>query len=150
MERREVLTEDLGFLLTRAAGVVVRSTNDALTPFGLRVRSYSVLAVSCDEPGGVTQRQVAATMGLDPSQIVSIIDELEGRGLVIRTPDPSDRRNKLIVATDEGHRLYKEARRRNLEVQASYFAEMPAGALDELREVLGQIVFPEASDDLER
>lgn|SRR5574340_886481 len=144
MERHEVLTEDLGFLLTRASAVVVRSTNDMLTPLGLRVRSYSVLALSCDEPDGVTQRQVAATMGLDPSQIVSIIDELEGRGLVIRTPDPSDRRNKLIVATDEGHRLYKEARRRNLEVQATHFAEMPPGTLDAVRDVLGKIVFPEA------
>ena len=40
------LTEDIGFLLARVSGEVVRATNAALAPEGLRVRHYSVLLLS--------------------------------------------------------------------------------------------------------
>lgn len=101
MAESQALSDDIGFLLSRVGGMVLGAVNKALVPTGLRVRSYSVLVLACEQAEGVNQRGVAATMGLDPSQIVGLVDELEERGLVVRTLDPSDRRNKLIAATDE-------------------------------------------------
>ncbi|MGW3480532.1 MarR family winged helix-turn-helix transcriptional regulator [Rhodococcus indonesiensis] len=146
MERRRVLEDDLGFLLTRASAMVVRSVNEALAPLGLRVRPYTVLSLACDEPAGVAQRRIAADMGLDPSQIVAIVDELESRNLVARTADPGDRRNKLVVATDEGRKLCDEARRLSEEVSARHFAGADPALLDEMRKVLGRMVFSESVD----
>ena len=37
------------------------------------------------------------------------LDRLERAGLVVRRPDPKDRRGKLIVLTDPGKRLIDEA-----------------------------------------
>ncbi|MHA6804758.1 MarR family winged helix-turn-helix transcriptional regulator [Salinifilum ghardaiensis] len=142
MSANSSLAEDLGFLLSRASGVVARSASDALAPLGLRVRSYSVLALAGEEEGGVTQRRLAALMGLDPSQVVALVDELEGRGLVTRAPDPVDRRNKLIVATEEGHRVRGEAQQRVDGAQEDHFARIPQQHLEQLRGVLQQIVFP--------
>ncbi|GAB3562063.1 MarR family transcriptional regulator [Amycolatopsis endophytica] len=104
-----VLTDDLGFLLSRASGLVVRGTNAALAADGLRVRQYSVLVLACDARGGVSQRDLARILGLDPSQIVQLVDELTASGLLERRSSPADRRTKLIVATEKGRMAREEA-----------------------------------------
>ncbi len=106
------LTDDLGFLLSRASGLVIQATNAALADQGLRVRSYSVLVAACDRPEGRSQRDLAALLGLDPSQVVALVDELEAAGLVERRPSPSDRRTRLVAATARGRRVRRAAARR--------------------------------------
>lgn len=144
------LTDDLGFLLSRASGAVARPASKTLAPLGLRVRSYSVLALASEHGAGVTQRRLAATMGLDPSQILALVDELEKAGLVERAADPADRRNKLIVPTDNGIRVHEQARARVDEANRSCFDGLPQERVDELRETLRHIAFsddPGASTD---
>jgi DNA-binding MarR family transcriptional regulator len=75
----------------------------------LRVRSYSVLAIVADG-ARPTQRELADFLRLDPSQIVAIVDDLEGRHLVERRQGVADRRARIIVATAEGERVYAAAR----------------------------------------
>lgn len=103
------LTDDLGFLLSRASGLVVRATNEALSGEGLRVRQYSVLALAADAGDGISQRELAGVLGLDPSQVVLLVDELAAAGLVERRPSPTDRRTKLVVATAEGGQVRSRA-----------------------------------------
>lgn len=143
MSTERPFAEDLGFLLSRASGVVAKSVSEALAPLGLRVRSYSVLAFVCEQAEGVTQRRLAALMGLDPSQIVALVDDLEDRGLVSRGMDPNDRRNKLITATREGHRVRHAAQLRVDEEHVGYFDQIPQENLRDLREALRRIAFPE-------
>ncbi|SSC24078.1 DNA-binding transcriptional regulator, MarR family [Klenkia terrae] len=133
------LTDDLGFLLSRASGAVVRATNAALTSHGLRVRQYSVLVLACDAADGVTQRELADVLGLDPSQVVLLVDELAGAGLVERRPSEADRRTRLVVATDAGRRVRADAER-----AATEAVEVPLGLLAEaererLRDMLTRI-----------
>ena len=66
---------DIGFLLSRASGRIVRGTNAALAPTGLRARAYAVLLLVCEQPSGLTQRVIADSLGLAPSQIVALISE---------------------------------------------------------------------------
>ena len=103
------LTEDIGFLLARVSGEVVRATNAALAPEGMRVRHYSVLLLACDSPDGISQRAMARILGLDPSQVVALVDELAQAQLVERQPAPTDRRAKLVTATEAGHRKRERA-----------------------------------------
>jgi DNA-binding MarR family transcriptional regulator len=103
------LGDDIGFLLSRASGLVVRSTNEALADDGLRVRQYSVLLLACDAADGISQRDLAVNLGLDPSQVVLLVDELATAGLVERRPSPSDRRTKLVAATDRGRAASRRA-----------------------------------------
>ena len=105
------LTDDLGFLLSRASGQVVRATNAALAEHGLRVRQYSVLVLACETPDGLSQRELAAVLGLDPSQVVLLVDELAAAGLVERQAAEVDRRTRLVVATPEGRRVREAAGR---------------------------------------
>jgi DNA-binding MarR family transcriptional regulator len=102
------ISQDAGFLLAKlhAAGSVLN--NRALAEFELKERSYSVLALANSELEP-TQREMAEFLSLDPSQIVSIIDELEKRGLVMRAPGKQDRRAKIVSATAEGSALFRQA-----------------------------------------
>ncbi|MEO3798592.1 MarR family transcriptional regulator [Nonomuraea sp. B1E8] len=103
------LLDDTGFLLAHASGVIVRMTNTRLAHLDLRVRHYSVLALVCDRDG-LSQRDIAEFLGMDPSPVVSLIDALEARGLVLRRPHPSDRRAREVRATPDGRAMRDRAR----------------------------------------
>jgi DNA-binding MarR family transcriptional regulator len=45
---------------------------------------------------------LAEQLGLDRSNVTSVVDRLEDRGLVTRQTHPGDRRVKLLVLTDAG------------------------------------------------
>ena len=46
--------------------------------------------------------EFALLLGIDPPYMTLVVDDLEERGLVARKDHPSDRRVKLVVATEEG------------------------------------------------
>ncbi|MFI0738397.1 MarR family winged helix-turn-helix transcriptional regulator [Streptomyces sp. NPDC021100] len=60
--------------------------------------------------GPVPMRGLAALLVCDASNVTGIVDRLEARGLVRREPDPSDRRVKNVVATDEGRETIRRVR----------------------------------------
>ena len=68
-------------------------------PFG-RVRALWRL-----ERGPRTLRELADDMGVDAPATTVLIDALEKRGLVKRTPHPTDRRAKQVSLTPAGRRM---------------------------------------------
>ncbi len=58
-----------------------------------------------------TQAQLAAAVGRDKTRLIAILDRLEARGLLHRTPDPDDRRNRIVTLTDAGRTLLADCRR---------------------------------------
>jgi DNA-binding MarR family transcriptional regulator len=133
------LADDLGFLLSRASGQVVRATNAALAEHGLRVRQYSVLVLACEAPEGVSQRELATVLGLDPSQVVLLVDELVAAGLVERQAAEADRRTRLVLPTPQGRQVRNAAGR-----AADAAVEAPLSLLgdderDRLRDMLTRI-----------
>ena len=56
----------------------------------------------------LSQRQLARRLQYDPSNITALADAMEGRQLVERRPDASDRRFRLVVLTKAGERLRSE------------------------------------------
>ncbi|HEX2072147.1 MAG TPA: MarR family transcriptional regulator [Geodermatophilus sp.] len=136
---RTALTDDVGFLLSRASGVVVRATNAALAPHGLRVRSFSVLVLAADSPGGISQRNLAGVLGLDPSQVVLLVDELATAGLVERRSSEVDRRTKLVAATERGRAVRDAAARAADAGVAEQLAGLSAAERDQLRALLSRV-----------
>ena len=112
------LFEDLSFLLARANAFSLAAGNAALSEYGLRVRSYSVLALAAGT-SRPSQRELAEMLRLDPSQVVALVDELQSRGLVVRQPDPADRRANVVVATDLGRAVHSDAATAEAAVAAS-------------------------------
>ena len=54
-------------------------------------------------PEGSRLTDLARGANISPQAMGELVDELEDLGYVERTPDPSDRRAKLIMLTPRGH-----------------------------------------------
>ncbi|WP_370617482.1 MarR family winged helix-turn-helix transcriptional regulator [Mumia sp. Pv 4-285] len=89
------------WLLAQAAAATGRVVTDALRGVGAHRSHYSVLA-ALDERGPLSQAALSDTVGLDRGDMVRLLDTLEADGLVLREPDPDDRRRNRIAATRAG------------------------------------------------
>jgi MarR family transcriptional regulator, organic hydroperoxide resistance regulator len=134
------LTDDVGFLLTRASGLLVRAANAALARHGLRVRSYSALLLACDSAGGISQRGLAEVLGLDPSQVVLLVDELTEAGLVERRPSEHDRRTKLVSATAAGQAVRRQTAGTVEAAHEAHLGPLSAAERDQLRGLLTRLI----------
>jgi DNA-binding MarR family transcriptional regulator len=135
------LASELEFLMARARALGSALANSRLEPHGLNVRSYSVLSLAC-EPAPPTQRQLAEFLQLDPSQIVALVDALEAVGLVVRSPDPADRRSNIISATDAGRERFVAVAPATRAAEADALDALNADERETLRRLLTRVAFP--------
>ncbi len=64
-----------------------------------------------DRHGGVRSSELAQHLHIAPRSATEVVDALEAKGLVERSPDPSDRRATLVSLTPHGTTLVEEVRR---------------------------------------
>lgn len=103
------LETTVGFVLRLAQVAVFKDLLSALKPFDLRVTDLSVLLVIEATPG-LQQRAVGDVLRIQRPNLVTIIDQLEARGLVRRGPVPGDRRAYALSLTPEGAALLQQAK----------------------------------------
>jgi len=139
--RASALTDDVSFLLARANAIALAAGNAALAAHGLKVRAYSVLVLTSGD-ARPSQRELAEFLRLDPSQVVSLVDELQSRGLVERQPDPADRRANVVVATEAGRALVVTARESAHAAEERVHAELSASERTTLATLLRTLAFP--------
>lgn len=96
----------LFFRLWRASHT---QTAAALESIGLTPARFAVLSFLRARDGAI-QQQIGAAMGIDPSTMVALIDELERAGLAKRRPHPTDRRAREVVITPKGRRIVEQGR----------------------------------------
>jgi DNA-binding MarR family transcriptional regulator len=89
---------------------------EALDSLGLTTALFALLNV-LGAHEGANQQEIGAAMGIDPSTMVSLIDQLEAAGLAKRRPRPTDRRAREVVVTPKGRRVLKQARQLALQVE---------------------------------
>lgn len=116
---------DPAFLLARANALSLQRTKLALKPFALNARTYTVLRLAAED-ARPSQRELSEFLQLDPSQIVALVDELERSGLARREPDPTDRRAKVVVATESGVELADRAQAALRRLGREWMAEIDA------------------------
>lgn len=138
--KQSSLFEDFGFLLTRSRALWVGRDNAAFLKFGLRGRSYSVLALAISGQNP-TQRELADFLVLDASQIVAVIDGLEKQGYVERQRSPADRRTNIIVATESGRKLHDQARAAAVEIERESGLELSDQERAQLLQLLQRVAF---------
>lgn len=86
-----------------------------------------------------TQSQLAAGIGRDKTRLIPILDRLEVRDLLRRTPDPDDRRNRVVALTDTGRALLEACRASVQEMEEELLAEISAGDRATFRRVLDRL-----------
>jgi len=88
---------------------------------------------------GVSMGEMARGIGVDPSYITALVDDLDVRGLARREPAPYDRRVKIIVLTDAG-RVVANDIDAVLSVPPAAFSALSQSELRQLRGLLDKVV----------
>ena len=87
-----------------------------------------------------TQTEIAQTIGLDKTTMVTSVDELEAAGLVERVPSVTDRRARIIRVTEQGAAKAAEAKRIIAELQEEILDSLPADQRTALMDGLQSLV----------
>jgi DNA-binding MarR family transcriptional regulator len=102
-----VLEHEVGTLLRRVRrGLGERAVQ--VHP-DLNATSYLLLATLA-EHGGRRAADLADLFALDKGSVSRLVHQLLGLGLLVRAPDPLDRRASILSATDEAVRRLEEVR----------------------------------------
>lgn len=107
----------------------------------LTITQLSALT-SLELAGALTPRELAEVERIQPPTLTKIVAKLEERGLVQRTPHPTDRRQVILAATVTGRSVVAEHRRARDEWLATRLAALSAEERETLRkaaEILGRI-----------
>jgi DNA-binding MarR family transcriptional regulator len=122
----------LFFRLWRASHTHVA---EALQSIGLTPALFGVLNVLGAREGAI-QQELGTAMGIDPSTMVSLIDELESAGLAKRRPHPGDRRARQVSITAKGRRQLERARNLAFDAEGEVLRGLTAKEHRELVELL--------------
>ena len=91
-------------------------------------------------PEGSRLTDLARGAEMSPQSMGELVDELEGLGYVVRTPDPRDRRAKLIVLTDSGRRCSAAGRDSVAALEREITDTLGARGHGQLRRMLLQLL----------
>ena len=88
---------------------------------------------------GLSQQMLGGELGVLPSRLVVLIDELEQRGLLERRDHPTDRRSYALYLTDKGRQTLGEIGRVAREHQEILCAALSESERAQLSSLLGRI-----------
>ena len=101
------LADVLGYNLRRAHGVQRQRFNAVFAPYRIRPVQLSILGL-IHEKRRLKQAELARALDIKRANIVTLLDELERRNLVVRRPERTDRRSRALELTPAGKRLTAE------------------------------------------
>jgi MarR family transcriptional regulator, transcriptional regulator for hemolysin len=96
---RQPLRDSFASLITQVGRQWRRSVDHRLRQFGLTEATWLPLVHIARAPGPMRQKDLAASLVLDSSSVVRLLDALETQGLIERREENADRRAKTIALT---------------------------------------------------
>ena len=126
-----------GMLLLKIGKAAERRFAEALKPSGLSPRHLGVLFEVQACP--TSQQALIDTIGVDPSKLVGLLNDLEADGLIVRKRDPEDRRRHIVEVSRAGSARLEDAKQIAAAVEEELLAGLDAGQRAELLGLLAQV-----------
>lgn len=116
-----------------------RTLDHRLAAAGITDASWLPL-IRLDEAGdGLSQKQLAARVGLDGSTLVRLLDRLEAKGQVERRADIDDRRTKRLYLTASGRQAVSAIRTHLQRIESDMLVDLADDELDAMLAALALI-----------
>jgi DNA-binding MarR family transcriptional regulator len=141
MTAERATAEQLATLLRDAMLRLNRRVRQARPVGDLTFSQLSALT-SLELAGALTPRELADVERVQPPTMTKIVGKLEQRGLVARTPHPTDRRQVILAATEEGRTVYAQFERVRDEWLATRLAGLTPderGTLEHAAQIMQQL-----------
>jgi DNA-binding MarR family transcriptional regulator len=128
----------LAFLIAQVGGHAAIRFGERLKRLKLAPPDAGILW-KLSSKGGMSQKDLSATLGIHPSRLVAVLDALEARRLVERTPNEDDRRQYALHLTKKGREALAQIGKIAREHADSLLAALSAEKRDQLGELLQRI-----------
>jgi len=124
----EVFIKHDGFLLAMLGMELRRKFTDAVEQLGLSWQGQNVVIAlrALAKYGPVSQKQVADFVGIDPRNLVVVIDTLEQQAILQRMPNPTDRRGYQLELTAHGQTIAQQIPSIRSKLETDMFAPLTA------------------------
>ncbi|WP_460274299.1 MarR family winged helix-turn-helix transcriptional regulator [Celeribacter sp. ULVN23_4] len=132
------LRQFVGYTMKRAFLTVREDLAQVLEPLGLRMTSFSALAIVQENPD-ISQSRLAEALYIERSGVVVLVDELESADLIERGRVEGDRRQYALRTTKEGDKIWREAERAVHAHEDALFRNLTAEERETLRDLLGRV-----------
>lgn len=136
-----VLDNHLGYSIRRLQVWVFQDFIRRLREIDIRPAQFSVLVVISSNPG-LSQADVAESLGIERARLVHLLDLLEERQLIQRLRSTEDRRSHSLHLTAEGQRVLKRAQALAMEHEAKLESILGADHRSRLLQILRDVELP--------
>jgi DNA-binding MarR family transcriptional regulator len=138
------LDSDFGWAL-RAISISFRTeASEAVAHLPSGERGYLVL-LAASEHSGQSQLAIARRLGVDKTVMTYLVDALVDKGLIVREPDPHDRRVRTLVLTDDGRASLDAARAHIAAAENRLLAPLSSADAERFRTLLAAVAASTAS-----
>ena len=127
------------WLINQIAGHAHRVVMQQVAESGMRKQHFAVLA-AIEELGAPSQAALVRGLAIDGSDMVAVLDDLEGRGWVERRRDDTDRRRNVLSLTRAGEVALAELDAKVDAAQDVIFAALEPAEREQLRELLARVL----------
>jgi DNA-binding MarR family transcriptional regulator len=103
--------QPVAFQLAQLGAFAAQRFAERVGELGLQPSDVGILRIIGKHQGALSQRALAGLLGVGPSRVVALIDQLEKKGMVARTRSAHDRRNYELTLTDAGREVMGKMRR---------------------------------------
>jgi len=131
----------LGYLLKVAQLQFTDRVRAALAALAIDNREWAAL-ISLDDQRPRSQAEVAKRAGIDRTTMVTLIDELQDKGLVRRRPDRDDRRKNVVELTTAGRDVRERAARLVDDCERRFLASLGETDAQQLKTALQTLITP--------
>ncbi|MBO8187618.1 MarR family winged helix-turn-helix transcriptional regulator [Streptomyces spirodelae] len=127
---------DLADQLLRLTKRINHAHRENFAPLGVTPAQGRMLRTVAHSPRPPRMADLATRLGVVPRQVTSLVDALEERGLVRRTPDATNRRVIRIELTEDGSRALTELRQARRSAAEELLAPLTPRQREELSRLL--------------
>jgi DNA-binding MarR family transcriptional regulator len=132
-------------LIAQLARGMRRRIEQAVEPLGRRPRELAALQ-HLRERGPSPQQALGELLGIDPTNLVAVLNGLEDAGLIARRRDRTDRRRAIIELSPQGDQLLAELDRALHRIDDEMLAALSSSERETLNGLLAQAVERIAAD----
>lgn len=104
----DILNRHLGYFIRRIQVAIFQDFIRRLASIDVSPAQFSVLVV-INANRGLSQAELAGTLGIERARLVRMLHRLEKRNLTVRLPSSADGRRHALELTPEGRKLLAKA-----------------------------------------
>jgi DNA-binding MarR family transcriptional regulator len=128
----------VGFLISQLGFFSSKRFAEALAPLGIGPREFLLMRFVAAS-AGQSQQALAQRLGVPPSRMVALVDDLSERGLIERRADPDDRRVRGLHLTRKGRNTVERAAQTAIEHESKLCAPLSEAERDQLIDLLHKL-----------